>query len=197
MAERAERTAPPRGIARRVIVAVVPLVVAVALGAVLWEGLYLNPREIPSALIGKPAPAFTLPALPGREPGLSSDNLKGEVSLVNVFASWCVACRVEHPLLLRLKQEQAVPIHGIDYKDDPQAALGWLAEHGDPYTRVGADRSGRVGIDWGVYGVPETFVIDRDGVIVCKQIGPITEREWTRKLKPAIEAARRGERPTC
>lgn len=197
MAQDVEQSAPARGAARRIAVAVVPLVVAVALGLFLWEGLYLNPREIPSALIGKPAPAFALPALPGREPGLSSADLKGEVSLVNVFASWCAACRIEHPLLLRLKQEQVVPIHGLDYKDDPQAALGWLAQHGDPYTRVGADRSGRVGIDWGVYGVPETFVLDRNGVIVCKQIGPISERDWTRKLRPAIEAARRGERAQC
>jgi len=190
-------SAPPRDVARRLIVAVVPLVVALALGAFLWEGLYLNPREIPSALIGKPAPAFELPALPGREPGLSSGDLKGEVSLVNVFASWCVACRIEHPLLMRLSREKAVPIHGLDYKDDPQAALGWLAQHGDPYARIGVDRSGRTGVDWGVYGVPETFVIDRAGRIVCKQIGPIGERDWERKLKPAVEAARRGERARC
>ena len=197
MAQDMERPIPARGTAHRILVAVVPLVVAVALGLFLWEGLYLNPREIPSALIGKPAPVFALPALPGREPALSSDDLKGEVSLVNVFASWCAACRIEHPLLMRLKQEQAVPIHGLDYKDDPQAALGWLAQHGDPYDRIGADRSGRVGVDWGVYGVPETFVVDAEGVIVCKQIGPITERDWKRKLEPAIEAARRGEKAQC
>jgi cytochrome c biogenesis protein CcmG, thiol:disulfide interchange protein DsbE len=190
-------TAPSRDTARRLIVAVVPLVVAVGLGVFLWEGLYLNPREIPSALIGKPAPAFELPPLPGRAPGLSSNDLKGEVSLVNVFASWCAACRIEHPLLMRLKQEQAAPIHGLAYKDDPQASLNWLAQHGDPYARVGADRSGRVGIDWGVYGVPETFVIDREGRIACKHIGPILERDWERKLKPAIEAARRGEQARC
>ena len=197
MAQDVEREAPSRVGARRILVAAVPLLVAVGLGVFLWEGLYLNPREIPSALIGKPAPAFDLPPLPGREPGLSADALKGEVSLVNVFASWCVACRIEHPLLLRLKEEQAVPIHGLNYKDEPQAALSWLAQHGDPYARIGADRSGRTGIDFGVYGVPETFVVDKAGVIVCKQIGPISERDWTRKLKPAIEAARRGERATC
>jgi len=196
MANDAE-TAPSRDVARRLIVAIVPLVVALALGVFLWEGLSLKPREIPSALIGKPAPAFELPALPGREPGLSSADLKGEVSLVNVFASWCAACRIEHPLLLRLKDEKAVPIHGLAYKDDPQASLGWLAQHGDPYARIGADRAGRVGVDWGVYGVPETFVIDREGRIACKHIGPIMERDWERKLKPAIEAARRGQKLQC
>lgn len=202
MTERAQQTTPSRETARRIIVAVVPLVVAAALGAFLWEGLSLRPREIPSALIGKPVPDFSLPPLPGREPGLASGDLKGEVSVVNVFASWCGPCRVEHPQLARL-QQAGVPIHGINYKDRPEAALAWLAEEGDVYRRIGADQNGRVAIEWGVYGVPETFVVDAEGVIVCKHIGPLQVSangkldDVRNKILPAVEAARRGERPQC
>jgi cytochrome c biogenesis protein CcmG/thiol:disulfide interchange protein DsbE len=114
----------------------------------------------------------------------------GEVALVNVFASWCVACRQEHPLLVRLQHEGYLPIHGLNYKDRPEDAAAWLDSLGDPYTRTGADISGRVGIDWGVYGVPETFVIDRQGRIAYKQIGPITEEAWRDTLQPLIEGLR-------
>src|SRR5690606_16548335 len=117
------------------------------------------PSNLPSTLISKPVPDFALPPVKGRTLGLSSTDLKGEVSLVNVFASWCVACRAEHPLFMKLAAQGTVPLHGLNYKDQPDDAAKWLDSLGDPYTRTGADISGRVAIDWGVYGVPETFVI--------------------------------------
>src|SRR5574338_199306 len=138
-----------------------PLAIFALLAAVLGIGLFLDPRAVPSPLIGKSAPDFRLPPVNGRQLGLASSDLKGDVSLVNVFASWCVACKEEHPVLLQMKRQGVVPIHGLNYKDRPEDAGKWLDELGDPYTRTGADIDGRVAIDWGVYGVPETFVIDR------------------------------------
>ncbi len=176
----------------------VPLAVFLVVGGFLYQGLSLKPREIPSALVGKPSPEFDLPPIEGRPPGLKTADLTGEVSLVNVFASWCVSCRYEHPLLMELKETDFVPIHGLNYKDAPTDAFNWLKRTGDPYQRVGADREGRVGIDFGVYGVPETFLIDKQGRIVCKHIGPIDrKRDWERKLKPAIAALRAGKAATC
>jgi cytochrome c biogenesis protein CcmG/thiol:disulfide interchange protein DsbE len=179
------------GKSRRALIFAVPLLVFGALTAFLAMGLRLDPREVPSPLIGKPVPDFDLPPVKGRALGLSSGDLKGEVSLVNVFASWCVACREEHPLLMDLHKRGVVPVHGLDYKDKPDDAASWLAEMGDPYTRTGADLDGRVAIDWGVYGVPETFVIGRDGRIAYKHIGPITPRVLSDKLLPLIEQLRR------
>jgi len=191
-------TAPARtGWRARLAVAVAPLALFAVIGGFLFQGLYLKPQEIPSVLIGRPVPGFALPALPGRPPGLSSSDLTGEVSLVNVFASWCIACRYEHPLLMRLKEQGVVTVHGLNYKDTPEAALGWLERFGDPYVGVGDDRKGRVGIDWGVYGVPETFLVDAQGMIRCKQIGPITERDLAERLLPAIEAVRAGRPVKC
>ncbi len=176
---------------RRRAVFVVPIVVFLGIAVFLGIGLSLNPREIPSPLIGKPVPDFKLPPVQGRTLGLSTEDLKGEVSLVNVFASWCVACREEHPLLMRLSQQGIVPIHGLNYKDAPKDAADWLDRLGDPYTRTGADINGRVGIDWGVYGVPETFVVDRNGRIVYKHIGPISPRDWEEKMTPLVEQLRK------
>ncbi len=170
---------------------VVPLALFGVLTALLGVGLFLNPREIPSPLIGKAVPAFDLPSVKGRTLGLATRDLKGEVSLVNVFASWCVACREEHPILVDLARRQVVPIHGLNYKDKPDDAAAWLDKWGDPYTRTGADVDGRVGIDWGVYGVPETFVIDRDGRIAYKHIGPLTPEFVREKLTPMIERLRK------
>jgi cytochrome c biogenesis protein CcmG/thiol:disulfide interchange protein DsbE len=167
-----------------------PLMLYIALAVLLGVGLTLNPREIPSPLIGKPVPEFSLPPVKGRLLGLSSADLKGEVSLVNVFASWCTACREEHPLLMELGEKGIVPIHGLNYKDKPDDAKKWLDELGDPYTRTGADINGRVGIDWGVYGVPETFVIDRDGRIAYKQIGQLTPQILRDKIVPMINKLR-------
>lgn len=168
----------------------VPLAVFAGLGVLLAVGLTLNPREIPSPLIGKPVPQFALPPVLGRALGLSSADLKGEVSIVNVFASWCVPCRQEHPLFLQMRQERLVPIHGINYKDRPEDAQKWLDELGDPYTRTGADLDGRMSIDWGVYGVPETFVVDREGRIAYKHIGPITPQLLDGTLRPLIAKLR-------
>lgn len=149
-------------------------------------GLGRDPRLVPSALIGKPVPVFSLPPVKGRNLGLSSSDLKGEVSLVNVFASWCVACREEHPVFTRLKERESVPIHGLNYKDKPDDAAHWLDTMGDPYARTGADIDGRVAIDWGVYGVPETFVIDRRGYIAYKQVGAVTPQILAETLLPLI-----------
>ena len=169
----------------------VPLLLFLGLVVLFGIGLTLDPRKIPSPLIGKPVPVFDLPPVKGRDLGLSSANLKGEVSLVNVFASWCTACREEHPLFMELKQNRVVPIHGINYKDKPVDAERWLNELGDPYTRTGADINGRVGIDWGVYGVPETFVIDRDGRIAYKHIGALTPEVLRIKIIPLINELRK------
>lgn len=163
-----------------------PLLVFVAIAAFLAIGLTRNPREIPSPLIGKPVPQFDLPPVKGRSSGLASHDLKGKVSLVNVFASWCAACREEHPVLIEFSQQHVVPVHGLNYKDQADAAAHWLDQMGDPYTRTGADSDGRVGIDWGVYGVPETFVIDRNGHIAFKVIGPLTSQMLHDKILPMI-----------
>jgi len=170
----------------------VPLLLFAGVVVFLAVGLTLNPREVPSPLIGKPVPEFALPPVKGRTLGLSSADLKGDVSVVNFFASWCVACRVEHPIFLEAKREGVVPIHGINYKDRPEDAALWLATLGDPYARTGADLDGRVGIEWGVYGLPETFVIDREGRIAYKHIGPITPEVMAGKLRPLIAKLRAG-----
>jgi cytochrome c biogenesis protein CcmG/thiol:disulfide interchange protein DsbE len=161
----------------------VPAVVFLAVGIGLAVGLTRDPGTLPSALIDHPVPAFELPPLLG-DAGLSSEDLKGQVALVNVFASWCVPCRVEHPVLMRLAEE-GVPIYGINYKDPPDQAQAWLADLGNPFQKIGADRNGRVGIEWGVYGVPETFVIDAEGRIRHKHVGPIQARDLD-TLRPIL-----------
>jgi cytochrome c biogenesis protein CcmG/thiol:disulfide interchange protein DsbE len=170
---------------------VVILLAFFALVVILGIGLTLDPRKVPSPLIGKPVPEFSLPPVKGRTPGLSSADLKGDVSLVNVFASWCLACRDEHPLFMDLRRRGVVPLHGLNYKDQPEDAARWLDELGDPYTRTGADLDGRVAIDWGVYGVPETFLIDRDGRIAYKHIGAVTPQVMAEKIMPLIDELRR------
>ena len=160
--------------------------IAVALG---W-GLTLNPSEIPSAPIDKSVPEFDLPPVKGRSLGLSSGDLQGDVSLVNVFASWCTACRAEHPLFMELARKGIVPVHGLNYKDAPDAAAKWLDTLGDPYSRTGADWNGRLGIDWGVYGVPETFVVTSEGRIAYKHIGPVRPEDLDGIILPLIEELR-------
>jgi len=187
-ASRAGVEAPARSASRWTTLG--PLVVLAIVAVFLGIGLTLNPREIPSPLIGKPVPDFRLTPVKGRALGLASADLKGEVSVVNVFASWCTACRDEHPLWMTLARERALPIHGLNYKDKPDDAARWLDELGDPYTRTGADRDGRVGIDWGVYGVPETFVIDRHGRIRRKIIGAINRRMVDEELMPLVRQLR-------
>ena len=180
-----------KGLSRRRLLYAAPAAGFAGLAGLLYWGLGGDPSKLPSALIGKPVPKFSLPPVRGRMLGLSSENLRGEVSLVNVFASWCVACRAEHPLLMRLAAEKTAPIHGLDYEDPPADAARWLDEHGDPYTRTGADRDGRVGIDWGVYGVPETFVVTADGRVAHKHIGPLMEQDISETIAPLIERLRR------
>lgn len=169
----------------------IPLAVFIVLLAFLWVGLGRDPREVPSPLIGKPAPAFRLAKLSAPGETLSNADLKGRVWLLNVWASWCVSCRVEHPLLVELAKSNIVPVYGLDYKDDPEAGRGWLAKNGDPYTASIVDRDGRVGIDYGVYGVPESFVIDKSGVIRYKQIGPITSEALQEKILPLVRELQR------
>jgi cytochrome c biogenesis protein CcmG/thiol:disulfide interchange protein DsbE len=163
----------------------IPVIVFAAVGIGLAVGLTRDPSTLPSVLIDRPVPTFELPALEGRADGLTSEDLKGQVSLVNVFASWCVPCRVEHPVLMKLA-ESGVAIYGINYKDPPDQAAAWLAELGDPFEKIGADRNGRVGIEWGVYGVPETFVVDAEGRIRHRHVGPIQARDLERTLLPIL-----------
>ena len=170
-----------------------PLVVFGVIAVAFAIGLTLNPRELTSALIGKAVPQFDLPPVEGRTLGLSSKDLVGEVSLVNVFASWCLECKAEHPTFMAIARNKTVPLYGLNYKDKPEDAKRWLDELGDPYTRTGADVTGRVGIDWGVYGVPETFVIDRGGRIAYKHIGAVRPKVWTERILPVIERLRREQ----
>jgi cytochrome c biogenesis protein CcmG/thiol:disulfide interchange protein DsbE len=164
----------------------IPLAVFAVLVAFLWVGLGRDPHQVPSPLIGKPAPGFQLVQLHDPSRTLAADDLKGKVWLLNVWASWCVSCRVEHPLLLQLAKTNTVPVYGLDYKDKPDDALAWLAQHGDPYTASIVDGDGKVGIDYGVYGVPETFLIDKAGVIRYKQIGPLTVESLQQTILPMV-----------
>ena len=165
----------------------VPLAIFIVLVAFLAVGLGLNPREVPSALINKSAPAFQLPQLHQPDKIFSQQDMKGKVWLLNVWASWCVSCREEHPVLMDLAKSNVVPIYGLNYKDPREDALAWLKQFGDPYALSIADRDGRVGIDYGVYGVPETFVIDKEGAIRYKQIGPVTPDALKNKILPLVK----------
>lgn len=151
-----------------------PMLVLLILVALFAKGLFLDPTVVPSPLIGKAAPAFTLPLLADAKQSISQTELQGKVSLFNVWGSWCVACRDEHPALMQFAAEHVIPIYGLDYKDDRQAALDMLAKQGNPYTAVAFDASGDSTIDWGVYGAPETFLLDKHGIIRYKYIGALT-----------------------
>jgi cytochrome c biogenesis protein CcmG/thiol:disulfide interchange protein DsbE len=164
----------------------IPLILFLALVAFLAIGLGRDPREVPSPLINKPAPDFRLVQLKDPSRSFSSEEMRGKVWLLNVWASWCIACRDEHPMLLELARQNALPIYGLNYKDEPSAAISWLNELGDPYVLSVSDLDGRVGIDYGVYGAPETFLIDRNGTIRFKQIGPLTPEVWTKKIVPLL-----------
>ncbi|WP_420403647.1 DsbE family thiol:disulfide interchange protein [Nisaea sp.] len=151
-----------------------------------------DPRLLPSVLIDKPAPGHALPPLLQGKPGFGPEDLKGEVKLVNFFASWCGPCRVEHPILMRLSAEGRVPLVGINYKDRPEAAVGWLRELGDPFGRIGVDPDGRVAIDWGVYGVPETYLVDAEGHIRYRHVGPLTGTALNDTILPMVEQLKAG-----
>jgi cytochrome c biogenesis protein CcmG/thiol:disulfide interchange protein DsbE len=163
-----------------------PLGIFLVLAVFLAAGLGLNPREVPSPLIGKAAPAFRLPQLQDSARTLGTEDLKGKVWILNVWASWCVACLDEHPVLVEFSRQNALPLYGLNYKDKREDALKWLGAHGNPYTVSMEDSDGRVGIDYGVYGVPETYVIDRDGVIRYKRIGPVTAQILQEKILPLV-----------
>jgi cytochrome c biogenesis protein CcmG/thiol:disulfide interchange protein DsbE len=164
----------------------IPLVIFVVLGVFLAIGLKLNPTEIPSPFIGKPAPAFSAATLDNPQQQLTPADLQGKVWLFNVWASWCTSCRAEHPVLNELAKQQAAPIVGLNYKDAREDALAWLNRLGNPYEMSVVDPEGRIGIDWGVYGVPETFVIDKKGVIRHKHTGPVTPETVQQTLLPLI-----------
>ena len=166
--------------------ALIPLIIFAILLGFLAVGLGLKPREVPSPLINKPAPAFSLPLLDAPQQMLSANDLRGKVWILNVWASWCVACRIEHPLLVDFAKTATVPIYGLNYKDKREDALRWLANFGNPYTRSLSDTEGLVGIDFGVYGVPETFVIDQQGVIRFKHIGPVTPEVLRDDILPLL-----------
>jgi len=164
-------------------------VFAVLLGF-LYVGLSINPSVIPSPLIGKPAPTLSLPTLHDSAARLESTAFSGQPWVLNVWGTWCVACREEHATLVEIARTKVVPIYGLDWKDDRDSALAWLAQLGNPYDAVAFDAEGRVAIDWGVYGAPETFLVDGNGMIVCKQIGPLDMATWRKKFLPLIQGAK-------
>ena len=170
---------------RRSLFYLLPAAVFAVLAAGFYRGLWIDSNVLPSPLIDQPAPQFALPPLEPGGPGFSTADLQGHVSLVNAFASWCAPCREEHEVLNALARSKRVALYGIDYKDKHEAASAWIAELGNPYTRIGAD-DGRVGIEWGVYGVPETFVVDRTGRIRYKHVGPLTEVDIARMILPLV-----------
>jgi len=185
-------TAPPRK--TRAWLTLLPVAVFALLAVLFYRGLSGNPADVPSVLINKPVPAFTLSPIAGLDlPGLADGDLKkGEVTLVNVWASWCVPCREEHPLLMELASRGDLRVLGINYKDDPENARRFLVTLGIPFTAVGADPNGRAAVDWGVYGVPESFLVDGQGTIRMKWIGPLTREALTKQIIPKIEEIRRG-----
>ena len=164
----------------------IPIVVVAILGGFLYRGLFLNPGYIPSPLVGQPAPEFSLPGLEDPERQVGSDDFAGQVALLNVWATWCVGCRQEHAYLLELSRTSGIPIYGLNWKDDRNAALGWLSTLGNPYVATAYDPLGDVAIDWGVYGAPETFLIGRDGTVLHKHIAPLTREIWQRDFLPKI-----------
>ena len=167
-----------------------PLGLFVVLMVFFFYGLGLNPRLIPSPLIGQPTPEFALPKLSNPDELFKQTNLKGEVSLLNIWATWCTSCRQEHPVLMKIAKSNEVPIYGLYYKDVPELGVNWLKKYGNPYRENAVDEDGKVGIEWGAYGTPETFVIDQQGIIRHKHVGPISWHEWETKLLPLINALR-------
>ena len=196
MTQMPQETDAPR---RNRLVLLLPLIFFLALAALFLIRLGSgDPNRIPSALIGRPAPMTSLPPVPGLErdgkaiPGLSAAEFRGNVTLVNVWASWCIPCHDEAPFLLELAGDTRIRLVGINYKDQPDNARRFLNRYGNPFIASGADQTGRAAIEWGVYGVPETFLIGRDGRIAYKLVGPISAANFEREVKPAIEKALAG-----
>jgi cytochrome c biogenesis protein CcmG/thiol:disulfide interchange protein DsbE len=167
--------------------ALIPLAIFLVIAGFLYAGLDLNPRQVPSPLVGRPAPNFDLPVLGSPERRFGPAEMKGRPWLLNVWASWCVTCREEHPVLLDLARKKVVPIVGLNYKDKPEDAIAWLKHFGDPYDLSVMDADGRVGIDYGVYGVPETYLVDRDGVIRFKHIGALSPEIVENRILPLLK----------
>jgi cytochrome c biogenesis protein CcmG, thiol:disulfide interchange protein DsbE len=182
--------------ARKRLLFVIPLLVFLVLVGYFAVGLTKDPRQLPNMLDGKPVPEFTLAPILGRDDkGFRHTDLEGDVSLVNVFGSWCVACRVEHPFLMSLREKSLIPIHAIDWREeDPKAGPEWLRKFGDPYTLVGDDPKSKAAIAFGVTGAPETFLVDRKGVIRFKHIGPLNDDIWRTTLQPLVDQLRNEER---
>jgi cytochrome c biogenesis protein CcmG/thiol:disulfide interchange protein DsbE len=166
---------------------IIPLVVFLGLVGLFYVGLQKDPQELPSALLNKPAPQFALPVLHQPESSFASADMKGQVWILNVWASWCASCRSEHPLFLELARTGQAKLYGLNYKDERADALNWLNELGNPYVASLSDLAGNVGIDFGVYGVPETFVIDKQGVVRYKHVGPVSRQQWQEKFVPLLK----------
>ncbi|WP_448211870.1 DsbE family thiol:disulfide interchange protein [Colwellia sp. MEBiC06753] len=164
-----------------------PLIVFIALGAVLYRGLFLNPQELPSALVGKPLPSFTLTKLLDENTQVSESDLAGDIVLLNVWATWCPSCRYEHPYLLDVAKNEDVKLYGLNYKDERELAVKWLEDLGDPYLFSVFDDQGRLGLDLGVYAAPETFVIDHHGIIRKRFAGPIDAKVWQKEFAPLVK----------
>lgn len=168
----------------------IPLAIFLVLGLLLLKGLSLDPNAMPSALIDKPIPEFALPSLEQPDRILERDDVVGQVALVNVWGTWCPSCRAEHPYLMKIAEEEGVPIIGVDYKDERAEAIKWLEKLGDPYVLNVYDERGKLGIDLGVFGAPETYVIDHRGMVRYKHIGVVDDRVWTEQLKPLVNQLR-------
>jgi cytochrome c biogenesis protein CcmG/thiol:disulfide interchange protein DsbE len=165
----------------------------IGLVAMFSIGLTRDPSELPSPYINKAAPTFELPRLQDPDASLSNADLDGEMSLVNVWATWCAGCREEHPYLMQLAEKSSVKVYGINWRDNRAEALRWLQQYGDPYVATGYDGDGKVGIDWGVYGAPETFLIDERGVVLHKHLGPLTATAWQRDFVPLLNRDGEGK----
>ncbi len=172
---------------------VVPFAVFIILGAFLYVGLYRDPSEVPSPLIGKPAPEFSLPSLQDPAYAVGSKEMLGKTWVLNVWGTWCVGCREEHETLVAISRQKVVPIIGLNWKDEDAAAREWLRQLGNPYAAVATDQVGRTAIDWGVYGAPETFLIGPDGKVLYKHIAPMTFDVWNKEFLPRIQAAQGGQ----
>lgn len=169
----------------------VPLLVLMGASVFFFLGLQRNARELPSVLIDRPVPDLDLPPIPGHnQAGFASKDLIGQVTLVNIFGSWCIACLQEHPFLMTLSESKEIPIYGIDWKDKPDQAMLWLKRHGNPYERIGYDPNSKAVIDFGVTGAPETFIVDKQGIIRYRHVGPMSEAVWQETLQPIIESLR-------
>ena len=172
---------------KKKLVLFIPLALFLVMGVFLYKGLFLNPKQLDSALEGKPVPAFQLESLESPSDIITNESLKGKVSLLNVWATWCPSCKYEHPYLMRLARQRILPIYGINYRDERDMALRELSHRGDPYTKNIFDHDGRLGLDLGIYGAPESFLVDHHGIIRYRLSGPIDQRVWREILLPMIE----------